>query len=101
MAISEEVKSVVEGTAFLTLTTINADGTPHPIIAGKGTVEGDSIVFGIYKMEVTQSNIQKDSRAWVVGATTSAGPKGFRLAGTAAAKGKQLVFTPSSVEVLI
>lgn len=98
---NEDVKAVVEGSAFITLVTIKADGTPHPIIAGKGQVDGDNILFGIYKMEQTQKNIAADSRAWLVACTMGDGPKGFRLAGTASVNDKQLVFTPTSSESLM
>ncbi|MDR2515910.1 MAG: pyridoxamine 5'-phosphate oxidase family protein [Spirochaetaceae bacterium] len=102
MVITDEVKRVVEETAFLSLVTVNADGTPHPIIAGKGTVSGDTVVFGIYKMEITQANLLKNKNAWVVGATFVDGkPKGIRLAGTAEAQEKRLIFTASAAEPLI
>jgi hypothetical protein len=101
MIITEEVKKTVEGSAFLSLVTLNPDGTAHPIIAGKGTVSGDSVIFGIYKMDTTQKNLAKNKNAWVVAATMDGGPKGFRLAGTAEPKEKQVVFTASKVEVLI
>jgi hypothetical protein len=101
MVINEEVKKVLEGSAFLTLVTINADGTPHPIIAGKGQVINDTVVFGIYKMEITQKNLMSNKNAWVVGATKAEGSKGYRLTGTAEAKDKQLIFTPIKVDALI
>ena len=102
MVITEEVKEIVQGTAFLSLVTINEDGTPHPIIAGKGEVAGDTVIFGIYKMEKTQANLLKNSDAWVVGATRAEGkPKGVRLTGTAAAQDKKLVFTVAKAEQLI
>lgn len=99
--INDEVKAVVEGSAFLSLITMNADGTPHPIVAGKGDVVGDDIVFGIYKMEVTQKNLEKNANAWVIAATMDGGPKGYRLSGTAKANDKQLIFTPVKAEELI
>jgi hypothetical protein len=101
MIIDDDVKKVVEGSAFLTLVTLGSDETPHPIIAGKGEVSEDNVVFGIYKMEETQKNLSKNSRAWVVGATMADGPRGYRLSGTAVAKDKQLIFTPEKVEKLI
>jgi predicted pyridoxine 5'-phosphate oxidase superfamily flavin-nucleotide-binding protein len=102
MVITEDVKQVVEGTAFLSLVTVNADGCPHPIVAGKGEVAGDSVIFGIYKMEQTQKNLLSNKTAFVVGATMAGGsPKGYRLTGTAEAQGKQLVFTASKTEALI
>jgi hypothetical protein len=101
MLIDDNVKEVVEGSAFLSLVTLGADGVPHPIIAGKGEVSGENVIFGIYKMEITQKNLSQNSNAWVVGAIKADSPKGYRLTGTAAAKGKQLVFTPTKVEKLI
>ncbi|AEF86964.1 pyridoxamine 5'-phosphate oxidase family protein [Treponema primitia ZAS-2] len=101
MIITDEIKKVIEATAFITLVTINPDGTPHPIIAGKGQVEGDTVVFGIYKMEVTQKNLAQSNKAWLVGATKEGGPKGYRLAGTAEAKEKKLVFTTVKADILI
>jgi hypothetical protein len=101
MVIDNEVKKIIEGSAFLSLVTIGADGLPHPIIAGKGEVSGENIVFGIYKMEVTQKNLLKNNKAWLVGAIRADSPKGYRLTGTAAAKDKQLIFTPVTAEKLI
>ena len=102
MIINEEIKTVVEDTAFITLATINADGTPHPIIAGKGEVDGDTVIFGIYKMEKTQKNILANNHASIVACTVSeSGPKGYRLTGTALAKEKRLMFTALSADELL
>ena len=101
MQINDDMKKVLEGTAFLSLVTVCADGTPHPIIAGEGKVVGDTVIFGIYKMEVTQNNLLSDDRAWVVGATMEGGPHGYRFSGAARATGKELVFTPASADILI
>ncbi|MDR3076346.1 MAG: pyridoxamine 5'-phosphate oxidase family protein [Synergistaceae bacterium] len=101
MVITEGIKSVVEGSTFLSLVTIGADGLPHPIIAGKGEVSGDTVVFGIYKMERTQKNLASNSKAWVTCATLDGGPKGYRLTGTAAASGKQVVFTAKTAEAML
>jgi len=101
MAIQEDVKKIIEGSAFISLVTINPDGTPHPIISGKGEAVGDTVVFGIYKMEVTQKNLAADNRAWIVAATFDDGPKGYRLVGTAEAKEQQLIFTVEKADVLI
>ncbi|MDR1249406.1 MAG: pyridoxamine 5'-phosphate oxidase family protein [Treponema sp.] len=101
MVINEDARKIIEGAAVITLVTVNADGTPHPIIAGKGTVEGDNVIFGIYKMVATQENLQKDHHAWVVAGTKDDKPKGCRLSGTAVAKEKQLIFTASKAEQLI
>jgi len=101
MVINEEIKAVIEGSAFLSLVTLGTDGIPHPIIAGKGEVVDDTVVFGIYKMEVTQQNLAANKNTWVVAATMNSGPKGYRLAGTAEIKDKQLIFTPAKIDALI
>lgn len=101
MIISEEIKGVVESSAYISLITVNADGTPHPIAAGKGEVDGETIVFGIYKMDITQNNLKSNDNAWVVAATMESGPKGYRLNGTAQVKEKQLIFSPVKAEELI
>jgi hypothetical protein len=101
MVIDDDLKKVIGSTAFLSLVTLGPDGAPHPIIAGKGEVSGDKVIFGIYKMEVTQKNLAQNNKAWVVGATLDGGPKGYRLSGTALAKDKQLIFTPDKAEKLI
>jgi hypothetical protein len=101
MVISEETKKIIEESPFLTLVTIGPDGTPHPIIAGKGEVSGGTVIFGIYKMEETQKNILKNNHAQVLGATRADGPQGIRLTGTAKAEGKKLIFTAAKAEKLI
>ena len=102
MIINEQVKGVIEGSAFIALVSMNGDGTPHPIIAGKGAVDDDNVVFGIYKMEQTQKNIAANANVAVVACTFEGGkPAGYRLSGTACAKDKQLVFTATKVEALI
>ncbi|MGE4354335.1 MAG: pyridoxamine 5'-phosphate oxidase family protein [Oscillospiraceae bacterium] len=101
MIISSGVKAVIEGSAFISLVTKNPDGAPHPIIAGKGEVKDDKVIFGIYKMEVTQKNLAVDNSAWLVAATMADGPKGYRISGTAQPADKQLIFTPEKVEELI
>jgi hypothetical protein len=101
MVLTDEVRRVIEKTAFLSLVTMGEDGLPHPIIAGKGEISGDTIVFGIYKMERTQKNLARDGRAWVTGATLDGEPRGCRLCGSAAAEDRRLVFTPERAEKLI
>jgi hypothetical protein len=105
MVINEAVKKVIEGSAFLVLVTVNPDGSPHPIIAGKGEVAGDDVIFGVYKMERTRRNIMTNNAAQLLGATLSGEPVGYRLKGTAAARegaaGSQLVFTASGADKLL
>lgn len=101
MAINEAVESVITGSAFISIITVGADGAPHPIIVGKGEVSGDTIVFGIYKMETTRKNLAANPNAWIVAATMDGGPKGYRLSGTATVGEKQIVFTPAKVDALL
>jgi outer membrane autotransporter protein len=101
MVITEDIKGIIQGAAVITLVTVNADGTPHPIIAGRGEVDGDKIVFGIYKMVVTQGNLKTNSNAWVVAGTKDQKPRGCRLTGTAVAQDKKLIFTATKAEELI
>jgi hypothetical protein len=101
MVITEAVKQVIAGTP-LSLITVNGDGSPHPIVAGSGKPAGETIVFGIYKMEQTQKNLAANKNAWIVGGFMSGGkPQGVRLTGTAEVKGKELIFTPVKAEALI
>jgi predicted pyridoxine 5'-phosphate oxidase superfamily flavin-nucleotide-binding protein len=101
MVIHEEVKAVIEGSAFVSLVTMGRDNIPHPVVAGRGEVAGDTVVFGIYKMEKTQKNLAENKNAWIVAATMDGGPKGYRLCGTAEVRDKQLIFTPAAAEALI
>jgi hypothetical protein len=52
-------------------------------------------------MEITQGNLAAFPKASIVACTTSDGPKGYRLTGTAMPNGKRLVFCPEKVEALI
>jgi hypothetical protein len=106
MIIDDKIKKVVEESAFLVLVTVNPDGSPHPIIAGKGEVKGNDVIFGIYKMERTQRNISTNNSAQVLGAIIAEGNAiGFRLNGSAAVRegtaGRQLVFTAGSADALL
>lgn len=101
MVLDDEVKQVFESSAFISLVTVDEAGQAHPIIAGKARVSGGTLVFGIYKMEVTQKNLRRSGTAWLVAATTEGGPRGYRLTGSAAVCGKELIFTPEKTEKLI
>lgn len=101
MIINEEVKAVIKSSAFISIITMNPDNTPHPIIVGSGEVVGETIVFGIYKMETTQKNLTTNPNAWVMGASKDGKPKGYRLTGTAQSNGKQLIFTAEKAEAMI
>jgi hypothetical protein len=81
------------------------DGTPHPIVAGKGSVSGGNVIFGIYKMEQTQKNILHNNKVQALCATMNGSPLGFRLNGTAAvaesAGCRQLILSVEHVDKLI
>jgi predicted pyridoxine 5'-phosphate oxidase superfamily flavin-nucleotide-binding protein len=102
MVISDDVKQVAQG-AFLSLVTINADGTPHPIVAGSGKIDGETVVFRAFGMKKTRENLARDNRAWIVGGIMPGDmstAKGVRLTGTAETKEKLVVFTPAKIESL-
>lgn len=101
MKLTEEMGNVIQKSPYLTLVTILADGTPHPIIAGGKEQTEDGIAIGIYKMECTQKNLAADPRAWIAVATVSDGPKGFRFAGTATVSGGKVLFVPETAEAMI
>lgn len=101
MVITDEVKAVIENSPLITIVTSNPDNTPHPIIVGGGEVSGDTVVFGIYKMESTQKNLASNPRTFVLAAVKENGPKGYRLEGTAGVEGDKVVFTPTKAEAMI
>ena len=102
MVITKEIKTVMEDSAFLTIITMSPGGSPHPIIVGKGAVEGDSITAGVYAMKVTQENLTTNDCAMVLGSKMDeAGPNGYRLTGTAKVEGDKFVFTATKAEALI
>lgn len=101
MKLTEEMKSVVQQSPYLTLVTINEDGSPHPVIVGGKEQGDDDIVLGIYKMEVTQRNLAANAKAWITVATVDGGPKGFRFEGTAIVENNKVIFSPSTAEAMI
>lgn len=101
MKFTEEMSAVIQKSPYLTLVTINEDGTPHPIIVAGKEQKEDSISIGIYKMEITQKNLAANHRAWVTAATMDGAPKGFRFEGTASVADKKVTFTPDTAEVMI
>lgn len=101
MKFTEEMRAVIQNSPYLTLVTINADGTPHPIIVGGKEQAEDHISIGIYKMDVTQENLIRSHKAWITAATLDGGPKGFRFEGTATVAEKKVLFTPDTAEVMI
>ncbi len=99
--INEEVGKVIANSAFITLVTMNLDGTPHPIVAGEAEVRDGRAVFGIYKMERTQKNLTANPKAWLIAAESGDEAKGYRIIGTAAAHDKHLIFTAEKCEALL
>ena len=102
MKLTEEMKQVIQDAPYISLVTMNGDGSSHPIIVGGKSLDGDNIAIGIYKMEVTQKNLENDSKAWVLASTVNeSGPKGFRFVGTALTNDDKVVFTASDAKALI
>jgi hypothetical protein len=97
--ITNEVKKVLETTAFTVLVTVDANASSHPIILGNGTVSGDSVSFGIGGMKKTQQNLALNHNASLACCAVIDGkPAGYRLLGTAEAKDGKMVFTVQKVE---
>ncbi len=101
MIITNEIKAVIEHSAFIAIGTVNEDNTAHPIVVGGGKVVDDTVVFGIYKMEITQENLSKRNSMWMLAAILGESPKGFRLTGTAKVNDKELVFSVEKAEAMI
>ncbi|KNZ43464.1 pyridoxamine 5'-phosphate oxidase family protein [Acetobacterium bakii] len=102
MVINEEMKNVIDNSAFLTIVTMCPDGTPHPIIVGGGTVDGDNITVGVYAMKVTQENLKNNDCTMMLAAQMIEGaPKGCRFTGTAKVENGKFVFTATKAEALI
>lgn len=101
MKIQEDIKNVIEGSSYVTIVTVGEAGEPHPIIVGNVKAGEDAIIIGIYKMEVTQKNLQKNPKVWMLAATVDGGPKGYRLVGNAVVKDKEVIFTPEGAELLL
>ena len=101
MIITDEIKAVFEGSAFIPIITMNEDNTPHPIIVGGGKVEGDTIAFDIYIMAVTRENLEERPEMWVMASTADGAPKGFRLSGKAHVEGGQVIFEAEDAEGMI
>lgn len=101
MKLSEEMKSVVQNAPYITFTTINQNGSAHPIIVGGKEPGDENIIIGIYKMERTQKNLLAGSKAWITAATVDGGPKGYRFEGTASVMNEKVVFIPEAAEIMI
>jgi len=102
MVINEEMKGVIENSAFLTIVTMRPDGMPHPIIVGKGAVEGDNIMVGVYAMKITQENLKNNDCAMLLAAQKfDGGAKGCRFTGNAKVVDGNFVFTAAKAEALI
>ena len=63
--------------------------------------DDETLVFGIYKMQVTQKNIRDNGKMQVAIATKDGGPKGYRLSGHAGIEGKQVFFKVEEAELLL
>ncbi len=95
MVINEEIKSVINSSAFLSLVTLGADGTPHPIVAGKGEVVDDTVVFGIYKNGNNTGEFGSEPKCVGCGGCKNRwSPEGLSSYRHSKAKDKRLVFTP-------
>ena len=103
MIITKEIKELITKAATVSITTVSNEGEPHLIIVGAvGEVrDEDILVFGIYKMQVTQQNIRDNGKMQVAIATQDGDPKGYRLSGQASIDGKQVLFKVEKAELLL
>lgn len=101
MKLTDDMKTIVQNAPYLTLVTMNQDGTPHPIIVGGKEEIDHNVLIGIYKMDTTQENLLMNPRAWITAATIEDGPRGFRFEGTARVKNDKVVFIPDRAEAMI
>jgi predicted pyridoxine 5'-phosphate oxidase superfamily flavin-nucleotide-binding protein len=99
ITLSADVKSVIEQSPYLSLTTVSKQGEPHTIAVGKAKDIRDSeIVFGVYKMEKTRKNLAETGIMQVVGVN---GKIGYRLEGKAKAAETDVLFHPDTICALL
>lgn len=103
MNIPNEIQELIPQAPFVPLVTATQEGEPHLIVVGKvkEVRAEDTLVFGIYKMENTQRNLQQTGKMQAVICSLKGGPKGYRLSGTAAAEGKEVLFKVEAIESLL
>jgi len=101
--VTKEIKELISQAPTVSIVTVSNEGEPHLIIVGKvAEVQGDdTLVFGIYKMEVTQQNIRDNGKMQVAIATKDGGSKGYRLSGKASIEGEQVLFKVGKAELLL
>ncbi len=103
MVITKEVKELISQAPTVSIVTASNKGEPHLIIVGKVAEvrDDDTLVFGIYKMQVTQQNIRDNGNMQVAIATQDGGPKGYRISGHASIDGEQVLFKAEKAELLL
>ena len=102
MKLTEDIKAVILNAQALSLITMSRDGSPHPIVVGGKSLDGDNIVIKIYKMEKTQENLKENNQMWALAFVIDEnGPKGFRFAGTASLNGETVFFSPDNAEAML
>jgi len=103
MVITKEIKELIPLVETVSIVTVSNEGEPHLIVVGKveEVRDGDVLVFGIYKMDMTQKNIRDNGKMQVAIATKDVGPKGYRLSGQASVEGKKVLFKVKKAELLL
>lgn len=103
MVITEEIKDLISQATTVSVATVSNKGELHLIIVGEVAEvrDDDTLVFGIYKMQVTQQNINENGKMQVAIAVKDGGPKGFRLTGLANIEGKQVLLKVEKAEPLL
>lgn len=103
MVITNEIQELIPQAPIVPIVTVSSQGEPHLITVGqvKEVREGDTLIFGIYKMQKTQQNIQDTGTMQVLIATREGGAKGYRLTGKACIEGQQVLFKAENAEALL
>lgn len=98
--LTPEMLEVIEKSAFIPIVTLSGDGSPHLIVVGKAKEirHGNTIVFGVYKMEITRKNLSENS---FMQAAAVLEKKGYRFSGKATVDGDKVLFTVEAADLLL
>lgn len=98
--LSEEIKKVITESPFVAVASISKEGVPHLIIVGKAKeIRDDNVlVFGVYKMNTTKSNI---SETGLLQVAVASGKAGYRFTGKACVKDAEILLAVEKAESLL
>ncbi len=98
--LSDEMKKIISESPFVAIASISGEGAPHLIIVGKAKEIRDEnvLVFGVYKMDTTQSNI---SETGLLQVAVASGKAGYRFTGKACVQGSEVLLSVEKAESLL